>query len=238
LLPNLGFSLKSIDEDDEYHHLLTFKNVVDEQGNEVKSAMDDVKALFALFQLALYGNAFDKRTYMPFIHKVDDLSAEELDEQRSSDINAIPLLERRHYCYARGLAFDLLFWFFNHFRFAKPKEEYEAGYPNLLVPITAKLAQDMVAYKHKAEESDVHSTCGAPEFQQQVETALSKYDGMEDAYDNYSEGNDFDFAFNFMEFEVEEYGPSDNWHLPVTDFFDWGKTTADERYFAALENED
>lgn len=237
MFPNLRFSLKSIDEDDEYHHLLTFKDVVDAKGIVVKSAMEDVKALFALFQLALYGNAFDKRTYMPFNHNVNNLSTEELEEQRSSDINAIPLLEWRHYCYARGLAFDLLFWFFNHFHFRKPMEEPEDGYANVLVPITARLAYDMVAYKFEAEELDVHGTCGGLEFKAQVEMALLTYEVMEEAYEDI-EDNAWNFAFDFMNFTVMEYGISDNWHPPVTDFFDLGKTSADERYFAALKHED
>jgi hypothetical protein len=104
-----GLSLKSIDDD--YHHLFTFKDIVNEHGTVVKKGIDDAKALFALFAMAIYGNVFDKCTYMPFINSVDDLEEDELKNQKESDINAIPLIERHHYCYTRGLAFDLLFWF-------------------------------------------------------------------------------------------------------------------------------
>ena len=75
--------------------------------------MDDVKALFALFAMAFFGNVFDKRTYLPFIHSVNGPTTKECEQQKEDDINAIPLLERHHYCYTRGLAFDLIFWFLN-----------------------------------------------------------------------------------------------------------------------------
>jgi hypothetical protein len=235
LLANSGFSLKVIDDD--YHHLLTFKDVVDENGTVVKSAMDDVKALFSLFLMSIYGNAFDKRTYMPFNHSVDEVSPEEREEQRQSDINAVPVLERRHYCYARGLAFDLLYWFLNRYGFAKPMEEPDVAYPSVVVPITARLGQHMVAYKIEAEDLYVPSACTREQFQRQVEMALFTYEDMEEAYDDIEENN-WDFAFDFMEYEVMPYESVQQWHKPLTDFFEFGKTRADQRYFAALEDED
>ena len=133
---NPCLSFKSID--DEYHHLLTFKDVIDENGTVVKNAMDDVKAFFALFVMAIYANVFDKCTYLPFIHSVNDPSPEECEQQKESDINAIPLLERRHYCYTSGLAFDLMLWFLNHYRFSQPMQEPEDeyAYGDILIPYT------------------------------------------------------------------------------------------------------
>ena len=86
------------------------------QGYPRRRQKCDVKAFFALFAMAIFGNAFDKRTYMPLIFTVDGPSEDELKAQKQVDINAIPPLERQHYCYARGLVFNLIPWFFNHYR--------------------------------------------------------------------------------------------------------------------------
>jgi len=94
--------------------------------------MDDIKALFALFAMAIFGNVFDKCTYLPFIHSVNGPTLKECEQQKEANINAIPLLERRHYCYTRGLAFDLIFWFLNQFGFSKKDQEPDDAYHDIL----------------------------------------------------------------------------------------------------------
>jgi hypothetical protein len=202
----------------------------------VKKGMDDVKALFALFAMALFGNVLDKRTYMPFVHGVNDPSLEEHQEQKDSDVNAISLLERRHYAYARGLAFDLIFWFLNHFGFSMPMQESDATYGNLAIPFVAELAAYMVEYKWEAEERQVPGACTLDDFIRQVESALFGYEDMEDAYRSMEEGNPA-FAFDFAQYKLTPYdSPQAIWN-PVTDFFEYGVTVADEEYFAALETQ-
>jgi len=232
LLGNSASSRKFIDDD--YHHLLTFKDVVEDDGTVVKKGMDDVKALFALFAMALYANVLDKRTYMPFIHSVNELSPQEREEQRDSDINAISLLERRHYCYTRGLAFDLLFWFFNNYSFAKAGDEDDAAFDNLLLPFTAELGRHMVAYKFDAHDLQIPGACDEKDFQMQVEMALIRYTGMEEAYDTMKEANST-FAFDFQDYKVTQYDTTQDFHPTISKYFEFGQTMADQKYFAAIE---
>ena len=202
----------------------------------VKKAMDDVKALFALFAMAFFGNVLDKRTYMPFVHSVEDPSPQERLEQMDSNINAISLLERRHYAYTRGLAFDLIFWFLNRFDLSKPMEEPDAGgYGNLVVPFTAQVARYMVEYKWEAEDLEVPGACTRDDFIQQVEMALFRYDDMEDAHFSMEEGNP-NFAFDFNDYTLTAYDSTQAIWDPVTDFFDFGLTLANQKYFAALDS--
>jgi hypothetical protein len=199
--------------------------------------MDDVKALFALFAMAIFGNVFDKCTYLPFIHSVNGPTPKEREQQKEADINAIPLLERRHYCYTRGLAFDLIFWFLNRFGFSKKDQEPDDGYHDILAPYTAQLGRYMVEYKWEAVELEVPGACTRDDFQNQVLMALDTYNDMDDAYDNIEDTNP-SFAFDFMDYQLTAYDSTQESYQPITDFFDWGKTLADEKYFAAVEGED
>jgi len=201
--------------------------------------MDDVKALFALFAVAIYGNVFDKRTYLPFIHSVNDPSPEEREQQKESDINAIPLLERRHYCYTRGLAFDLMFWFLNHYGFSPSIQELDDNdaYGDFLVPYTVELGRSLVEYKWEAQELEVPSICTREDFQDQVEMALDSYKDMAEAYDCIEDSNP-SFAFDFMHYTLTAYDSTQAFHTPITDFFEFGKTIADHRYFTAVEGQD
>ncbi|KIM38064.1 hypothetical protein M413DRAFT_13028 [Hebeloma cylindrosporum] len=237
----LGASVANPDDilpDDEYHHLLTFKDIHDESGAVVKRGMDDVKALFSLFAMAIFANVFDKRTYMPYIHSLQHPSAEEREQQKESDINSIPILERRHYCYTRGLAFDLLHWFFNHHRFWASTEPDgdDNGYISLLSPFTAALGRNMVEYKLEAEEHGHTGFCTAEDFQQQVEMALFAFNGMEEVYDDVQDFSS-SFAHDFQDYNVTAHPSPQRYHEPIHDFFNFGKNVADSKYFSALEGQ-
>jgi hypothetical protein len=119
----------------------------------VKKGIDDVKALFALFAMAIFGNVFDKQTYMPLIYTVDGLSEDELKAQKQADINAIPPLERQQYCHTRGLAFDLIHWFVNHYSLVKPNQEPDDVSNYVLALFIAELGHKMIAYKFAAQDN-------------------------------------------------------------------------------------
>jgi hypothetical protein len=80
--------------------------------------MDGVRDLFLLFVITMFLNVFDDQTYQfpsvlanqpqDILQKIQDLF----------DLSAIPVNKRHHFCYARGLIFDLVFWFFNHYSFS------------------------------------------------------------------------------------------------------------------------
>ena len=237
LLFNAHLQLKSIE--DEYHHLLTFKDIRDDDGKVVKKGMDDVKAIFSLFAMAIFANVFDKRTYLPFNRSFSEPSPEELERQKEADINAIPPLERRHYCYTRGLAFDLIFWFLNRFGFHKPMEETDDAYDCLLSPFTAELGRHIIAYKSEAENPTRPSYCDAVEFQKQVEMALFSFPGMEEAYDDMDDMEDLasSFAFDFQDYDVTVFQSPQPFHPRVENLFEAGKNMADCKYFAAVEGQ-
>lgn len=199
----------------------------------VKTGMDDVMALFSLLGMALFANVLDKRTYMPFVSGVDDPSPEELEEQRYSDINAIPLLERRHYAYSRGLAFDLISWFHTQFVFINTTDEdpYDADC-DISIPFIGQLAFHLLQYKEEADEMAIPGACTLEDFAEQVEMAVSRFGDLGDAYDSFRQGE---------EFEINDYilkkSESTTIYEPAIDFFHAGKTTADETYFAALDGQ-
>ncbi|KIM35727.1 hypothetical protein M413DRAFT_32284 [Hebeloma cylindrosporum] len=222
-----------VNTDDDYHHLLTFNDIKDEEGCVVKKGVDDVKALFALFAMAVFANVLDERTYMPFVHTVEGPSAEERQVQKANDINAIPLLERRHYCYARGLAIDLLRWFFNHYSLAKPNQEADDGYRFLLLPITAELGTTMVAYKLEAEGNQHPGLCDGEDFCMQVELAVA-LEGMKETYEG-TEDPPSTLAFNFDDYDVLSLQTPENSYPPIDNFFECGKNLADVLYFSSLQ---
>lgn len=224
-------SFKTIDDD--YHHLLTFKDIVDEKDVVVKTGMDDVMAFLSLLGMALFANVLDKRTYMPFVSGVDDPSPEELEEQRYSDINAIPLLERRHYAYSRGLAFDLIGWFHTQFGFINVKDEDPDDVDSdISIPFIGQLAFHLLRYKEDAEEIAIPGACTLQDFAGQVEMAVSRFGDLGDAFDSFQQGEQFEIN----DYILKKY-ESTTIYESVDDFFHAGKTTADEKYFAALDGQ-
>ena len=108
--------------------------------------MNDIKALFALFALALFSNVFNKQTYMSFIYGINGPSPQEWEQQQKDNLNTVSLFERRHYYYMQGLTFDLIIWFFNHYALCRPDEEGDNAYNSLLVPFITELTQKFIIY--------------------------------------------------------------------------------------------
>src|ERR1700704_2076090 len=102
--------------------------------------------------MALFMNTIDQRTYVPFGQAGANITPEEHTRQQRTDINSIPLIERRHFCYVRGLALDLVRWFFSRYGVGDSMGDSGGGYLELLAPIMASIAVEMVRYKSKAEK--------------------------------------------------------------------------------------
>ena len=233
--------------EDDYHHLLTFKDHHDANGTIIKKGMDDVKALFALFAIAMFSNAFDKRTYMPLPHGIDPPSPKERDEQWEKDLNAIPLLERRHYCYTRGLALDLLHWFFNRYGLSKPMQEADDAYTCLLAPFTGELGRKMVLYKFQAAANNHGGVCTPSHFEHQIQNAIFGFADMKEAYEMFDDNDiaeddmaysidepDPSFAFDFDDYNVAPYESVQQCYVSIEDFFECGKNMADCVYFSSF----
>lgn len=196
--------------------------------------------MFALFTLALFANVFDKRTYQPFIDSFDAPSPQERELQLQADINAIPLLERRHYCYTRGLALDLIHWFCNHYALSTKESEStnlesDAVYEYLLVPFIADLAHSMVSYKARHHSNEHPGFCNPEDFQNQIEMALT-FNNIKRAYDELEmEELEEDFSMpSFHTYHVVALNPPQNDYPPIADPFETGKNMADDTYFAAI----
>ena len=56
------------------------------------------------------------------------------------------------------------------------------------------------------------------------------YDSMEES--------PLSFAFDFMNYTLTACNSMQELYAPITNFFDFGKTVADQRYFAAIEGQD
>ena len=67
--------------------------------------------------------------------------------------------------------------------------------------------------------------------------ALIGYKDMEDMYDSMEE-SPLSFAFDFMNYTLTACNSMQELYALITDFFDFGKTVADQRYFAAIEGQD
>ena len=50
--------------------------------------------------------------------------------------------------------------------------------------------------------------------------------------------NPLSFAFDFMNYTLTARDSTQELYAPITDFFDFGKTVADQRYFTAVEGQD
>ena len=209
--------------------------------------MDDVKALFALFTMAIFLNAFDKRTYL---HITNSPSSKHHRRQWENDLNAISLLERRHYSYTRGLAFDLIHWFFNRYGLSMPDEEPDDAYTCLLAPFVAETGRNMVKYKFAAENNQHSGNCTGLEFEEQVKKAIFCFDPMQEIYEDMDvcladddDGIDDDvdlypsFAFDFGDYDVVPYDSTQHFYSSIDDFFEFGKNSADCAYFRALESQ-
>ena len=93
----------------------------------------------------------------------------------------------------------------------------------------------MVEYKWEDEDLKVPGACTWDDFIQQVEMVLFHYDDMEDAYHSMEEGNP-NFAFDFNDYTLMVYDSMQAIWDPITNFFDFGLTLADQKYFAALDS--
>jgi len=224
----------STDDEGDYHHLLTFKDVKDTDGQVIKPAMRDVEALVCVFAIAIFMNALDKRTYIPLAPARVTLTTVEQKRQRQMDLNAIPVLERRHCCYIRGLAFDIMGWFSDHYELRGDGMLPDSG-DLQLVPQIAKFGRDMVRYKCKVDEQNAVGACNATAFQHQVEMALFGFHGFEEHYKEMVDvEEELGLPFSFKGYDVVALDKPHHHHKAIDDYFKAGRNRADNKYFYAL----
>jgi len=202
-------------------------------GQVIKPAMHDVEALVCVFAIAIFMNALDKRTYIP-LAQAGTLTAEEQKQQRQMDFNAIPMIERRHCCYIRGLAFDIMGWFNDHYELRSEGMHPDGGQLQLAALI-AKFGRDMVRYKRKADEHGAVGPCNVTAFERQVEMALFGFHDFEEHYKKMMDVEEvLGLPFSFKGYDVCALDKPHHCHEAIDDYFKAGRNRADNKYFFAL----
>jgi hypothetical protein len=211
----------------------------------VRGSERDVEALMTLCAMALFMNAIDQRTYVPFGQAGADITPEEHTRQQCTDLNSIPLIERRHFCYVRGLALDLVRWFFSRYGVGDSMPDSGGGYLGPLAPIMATVAVDMVRYKSKAEKRGIPGFCSVLAFECQIKQALFAFEGFEEAYNTCykaalrsasdSDKDGVSLAFILDDFTLVALNPPMDDDSPIIDYLEAGMNMGDKRYFSAVK---
>lgn len=209
--------------------------------------MDGVSDLFALFTITMFLNVFDDRTYCQPEISANQPKHRLATLQVNFDINAIPVTERLHFCYTRGLVFDLLFWFFNHYSISNrhdPDKEIN-GYRDLLIPFLVHVGRHIMDYKRTAYSKGYQACISPDQVEQQVRSVLFCRREIKREYEKqisaHHEADDpsykYDMGFDFTDFTINERQLPISNRIPIIDFLTEGQTLGDKRFFKGLSRQ-
>lgn len=218
------------------------------------SSMDGAGDIFALFVLSMLMNAFDARTYQVPV-EFGELSHDDiLLRQQVFDLNAIPVIERHKMCHTRGLALDLVLWFFEKYEFTDHTSDEEVidGLHIILIPFTAHIARQTIRYKRLADKCG-HDGIGSPQqIKDQIELALFQIPELKDAYHQelaaeeekgyYSDASStksvysdfYNLDYDFTRYTIKERQLSEDPKSQLDNFIEHGQNLADKRFFKGL----
>jgi hypothetical protein len=212
--------------------------------------------MFSLYVIALFLNVFDDRTY-----KIPPISANQSHEslkkcQEFFDLNAILVIERYHMCYTRGLALDLIRWFFNRYSFSRGDLQEELdGYHDILVPFLVHVGWHIIRYKRAAVKCGRSSTSNLDQIKEQVCSALFYQSEKKEEYESQvlidqeagysSDASDsrdnppelYDLDIDMKIYMINERENPINNGVGTSDILLEGRTLADKRLFAGLSCE-
>ena len=236
-----------------FHNAFVLEDSSDTEHLPSLTNMDGVQAIISLFTLAIYFNVLDERTYefpsgAPMTDHNTLLACHQL-----YDLNAIPVIERHHACHARGLAFDLVNWLFDHYAFSDTVTACDDvdAYTCLLVPFTVHVGRQIIRYKIHTESTRTPTSITSQELTYQVECALY-LDGMKDAYedskaiddeiehnDNNSENQIFPYEFfdldlDLSSFSIRRRDTVDGNSIRIDEYLETGQNIADKKFFLGL----
>lgn len=210
---------------------------------------DSARDLFALFVATMFLNVLDVRTYQAPSMSVNQSPHTLEDIQATFDLNAIPVIERHHFCYTRGLVLDLVFWFFDHYSMLNEEEEEVDGYRTILIPFLVHVGQHIIRYKRAAVQCGYETPCDAKQIEAQIQAVLFYRSEMKEEFEkqasadgeagyNESDIDDppekYDMGFDFDKFMVSERTNPTNNAARIADFLVEGQTLADKRFFEGL----
>jgi hypothetical protein len=231
-------------------HLLTF------------TTMDDTRDLLSLVTIAIFLNALDERSYVPSSDTVQDDPTILQQCYTIFDLNAIPVVERHHLCYIRGLALDLLAWFFEnyfftHDDFGQNEEEDVDAYTVIFVPFLVHIGRKIIRYKRHAEEHGHTTLPSLTQVSRQIQSALFGFEGMRDVWleiktdeqeknhhdadsdtsDQSDDLEDNDLDYNFSDYTIHQRKEPESRRSSARKLLEDGKTMADERFFRGLASQ-
>lgn len=219
------------------------------------STLDDVRDLFSLVTMAIFLNVLDERTYQ--------LSSEAYQEDPITlqqchvafDLNAIPVIERHHLCYTRGLSIDLLDWLFETYAFSSVELEEDDldAFAALFVPFIVRIGRQIIKYKRAAEENGNITSSTSEQVNRQVQSVLFALDPMRDAWlEEKASEQEKDFI-QYLDEELAGFDACDldfdlsdctisRREVPMErkskeNFIENGKSHADRRFFRGLTSE-
>jgi hypothetical protein len=220
------------------------------------SSLDDARDIFALATMAILLNVFDERTYQlsSDTHQADPTALQQCHD--IFDLNAIPVVERYHLCYTRGLSLDLLEWFFENYSFSNTELEEDDvdAFSTIFIPFIVCIGRQIAKYKHAAEEYDRTALPTFERMNRQIQSALFSLEFARDVWieekaaeeerDHYRDDDDddsdeagtYDLDFDLSGYNISrremqaERNSSDN-------ILENGKTNADRRFFRGLTSQ-
>ena len=149
------------------------------------STMNDARDFLSLITLAVFLNVLDERTYRLSLETYQKDPAILQQCHDIFDLNAIPVIERHHLCYIRGLSFDLLNWFFENYSFASVELEEDDMEPfsTVFIPFIIHIGRQIVKYKYAAEDRGITTAPSiSRQVHRQVQSALFGLEFARDAW--------------------------------------------------------
>jgi len=213
------------------------------------STMDGVRDLFALATIAIFLNVLDERTYQ---YPVDSIERDPAVLKRchdAFDLNAIPVVERCHLCYTRGLAFDLVDWVYENFTFSSLDSDTEDvnGHDDIFVPFVIHIGRQIIQYKRIAEEHGHTTTSTLGQVARQIKLALFGFESLRDAWEaaerkRCSIDADLSEECHDLDYDIDDYIIAPRQQPGIkrfldSNFLEAGKTIADERFFRGLASQ-
>lgn len=226
------------------------------------TSLDDARDLFSLVALAIFLNVFDERTYQMSseTHQNDPVAL--LECHKNFDLNAIPVIERHHLCYIRGLSLDLLEWFFENYSFSSIDfgEDDVDAFSVIFIPFVVRIGRQIVKYKRDAAKYQSKTCSTAKQVNHQIQSALFSFKFARDAWseeraaeeeedhqaeDDYQEEADVDKIVDAdacdLNCDISGYSISRREvaeeRNSSSSFLEDGKTDADKRFFRGLASE-
>jgi hypothetical protein len=215
------------------------------------SSVDDARDLLSLVALAIFLNVLDERTYQLSLETYQEDPVTLQQSYDIFDLNAIPVIERHHFCYTRGLSLDLLEWFFENYSFSSAdlEEDDIDAFGTIFVPFIVYIGRRIVKYKRSAEEDGRTTSSTYQQVNFQIQSALFS---LESARDVWLEEKAAEEENNHNR-DDEESGEADTWDLDCNlsgymitqrdvpaerksseNFLENGKSSADKRFFRGL----